>query len=97
MLMINDYLNKNPNVSFENLDLDDSIETKNELINSNYYKLKVDETRIILVETKQELMTFLDEIISSKKSDLTLNTESLSEFVFVGVDTGTKIHFNFEC
>jgi hypothetical protein len=97
MLMINDYLNKNPNVSFENLDLDDSIETKNELINSNYYKLKVDETRIILVETKQELMTFLDEIISSKKSDLTLNTESLSEFVFVGVDTGTKIYFNFEC
>lgn len=87
--MINDYFEKNPNESFENSELDELNESQDEISNSNYYKLKLEETCIVLVDTKQGVMTFLDEIILSKKSDLTLKRDDLKEYVFVGVDTGT--------
>ena len=75
------------------MESEDSTEYQNELVNSHYYKLKLDDSCIVLVESKQELMKFLDEIILSKKSEFALNREDLKELIFVGVDTGTKCLF----
>ena len=87
--MIKAYHDKNPNEIFEQNTLDDSNRAQNEAINANYYQLKPEmHSFVCLVDNKEDFHRCLDEIVASRRSDLTLNHPYLSDFTFVGVDTG---------